>query len=85
MAKVQKTYTREFREEAVRLAQTGGKPIAQIARELGISASAIQGWRIERDSTKTGQGQYCTMQSERRTTPPTASIFLVIPSTAMLH
>jgi transposase len=47
MAKVQKTYTREFKEEAVRLAQTSGKPIAQIARELGISDSAIHGWRKE--------------------------------------
>jgi transposase len=34
MAKVQKTYTREFKEEAVRLIQTSGKPIAQVAREL---------------------------------------------------
>jgi transposase-like protein len=34
MAKVQKTYTREFKEEAVRLAQISGKPIAQVAREL---------------------------------------------------
>ncbi len=47
MAKVQKTYIREFKEEAVRLAQTSGKPIAQIARELGISDSAIHGWRKE--------------------------------------
>lgn len=47
MAKVQKVYTREFKEEAVRLAQTSGTPIAQIARELGISDSAIHGWRKE--------------------------------------
>lgn len=47
MGKVQKTYTREFKEEAVRLVQSSGKPIAQIARELGISDSAIHGWRKE--------------------------------------
>lgn len=47
MAKEQTVYTKEFREEAVRLAQTSGKPIAQIARELGISDSAIHGWRKE--------------------------------------
>jgi hypothetical protein len=35
------------RQEAVRLAQTSGKPIAQIARELGISDSVIHGWRKE--------------------------------------
>ena len=37
MQKVQKTYTTEFKGEAVQLAQTSGKPITQIARELGIS------------------------------------------------
>ncbi len=47
MGKIQKTYTREFKEEAVRLVQTSGKPIAQIARELGVSDSAIHGWRKE--------------------------------------
>src|SRR5262249_19810370 len=47
MGKLQKVYTKEFKEEAVRLAQTSGKPIAQIARELGISDSAIHGWRKE--------------------------------------
>ncbi|HLI87599.1 MAG TPA: transposase [Ktedonobacteraceae bacterium] len=41
MAKGQKVYTREFKEEAVRLAQTSGKPIARVARELGISDTSI--------------------------------------------
>ena len=45
MAKVQKVYTREFKEEAVRLAQTSGKPITQVARELGISDTSIHQWR----------------------------------------
>jgi transposase len=47
MAKVQKTYTREFKEEVVRLAQTSGKPITQVARELGISDTSIHQWRKE--------------------------------------
>ncbi len=47
MAKVQKVYTREFKEEAVRLAQTSGKPITQVARELGISDTSIHQWRKE--------------------------------------
>ena len=47
MAKVQKVYTREFKEEAVRLAQASGKPITQIARELGISDTSIHQWRKE--------------------------------------
>ena len=47
MGKIQKAYSKEFKEEAVRLAQTSGKPIAHIARELGISDSAIHVWRRE--------------------------------------
>lgn len=41
MHKVPKTYTLEFTREAVRLAQTSGKSIAQVARELGISDTSI--------------------------------------------
>ena len=47
MAKVQKVYTREFKEQAVQLAQTSGKPITQVARELGISDTSIPEWRKE--------------------------------------
>ncbi len=47
MAKIQKVYTKEFKEEAVRLTQTSGKSIAQVARELGISDTSIHGWRKE--------------------------------------
>ena len=47
MAKVQKTYTQEFKREAVRLAQSSGKPITQVARELGISDTSIPEWRKE--------------------------------------
>ena len=47
MQKVQKTSTPELKREAVRLAQTSGKPIAQVARELGISDTSIHQWRKE--------------------------------------
>ncbi len=47
MAKEQKIYTAEFKREAVRLAQTSGKPIAQVARESGISDTSIHQWRKE--------------------------------------
>lgn len=47
MKKAQKTYSAEFKREAVRWAQTSGKPIAQVARQLGISDTAIYQWRKE--------------------------------------
>jgi transposase len=37
-------YPREFREEAVRLVRSSGRPIAQIARELGIAHGTLSAW-----------------------------------------
>ena len=45
MPKDQKTYSKEFKIEAVRLAETSGKPITEIARDLGVSDSTIHNWR----------------------------------------
>lgn len=39
------TFTQEFRDEALRLIVTSGKPVTQIARELGISANTLYGWQ----------------------------------------
>jgi len=40
-------YSREFKDEAVRLAQMGEKPVNTIADELGISTSTIRLWLAE--------------------------------------
>jgi transposase len=70
MGKIQKVYSKEFKEEAVRLAQTSGKPIAQIARELGISDSAIHGWRRELAQQGSeafpGKGHQTALEEENR-------------------
>jgi transposase len=70
MGKLQKVYTKEFKEEAVRLAKTSGKPIAQIARELGISDSAIHGWRKELaehgNEAFPGKGHQTVLEEENR-------------------
>ena len=42
--KQQKTYTREFKVEAVQLVKSSDKPMSQIARELGVSDSALYQW-----------------------------------------
>jgi transposase len=44
MAKQQKTFTREFKLEAVQLVKSSGKPMSHIARDLGISDSALYHW-----------------------------------------
>jgi transposase len=70
MAKVQKTYTREFKEEAVRLAQSSGKPITHIARELGMSDTSIHQWRRELTAHGSeafpGSGHQTALEEENR-------------------
>jgi transposase len=44
MPKEQRTFTKEFKLEAVQLAQRSGKSQAQIARDLGIADSTLHHW-----------------------------------------
>lgn len=44
MPRTKPPYPRQFREEAVRLVQTSGRPVAQIARELGIAHGTLSAW-----------------------------------------
>lgn len=70
MAKVQKVYTREFKEEAVKLAQSSGKSTAQIARELGVSDSAISQWQKQLaekgQEAFPGSGHQSALEEENR-------------------
>jgi transposase len=70
MKKVQRTYTVEFKREAVRLAQTSGKPIAQVARELGISDTSMHEWRKQLaahgDEAFPGSGHQTAQEEELR-------------------
>ena len=45
MAKMRKTYTREFKNEAVRLLERSGRSQAEIADELGMSPSSLSRWQ----------------------------------------
>lgn len=45
MTKKQRSYTDEFRREAVQLMETSGKPVAQIARDLGVNDNVLYRWR----------------------------------------
>lgn len=45
MARQRRAFTWEFKVEAVRLARESGKPVTQVARELGIRADLLREWR----------------------------------------
>jgi transposase len=47
---VRKTFTTEFKLEAVRLLRIGGKDIAQLARELGVRRNQLYKWKAEIES-----------------------------------
>lgn len=42
-------YPPEFREEAVRLMRSSGKPLAQISRELDVAEQTLRNWRKQEE------------------------------------
>jgi transposase len=44
LARVKKNYSPEFREEAVKLVIETSRPIAQVAKELGIVEGTLGNW-----------------------------------------
>lgn len=44
MSGTRRRYTAEFKSEAVRLLATSGRPVAQIARELGVNEQTLHSW-----------------------------------------
>jgi len=53
-----RSFSEEFKEQTVRLVLDEGKPIARVARELDLTASALTEWvkraRADRSRGKTG-------------------------------
>lgn len=45
MGQIRKHYTREFKLEVLQMAETSGKPLAQLERELGLSDGSLYQWR----------------------------------------
>ncbi|QNT70393.1 transposase [Defluviicoccus vanus] len=45
MAKPRQSFTDEFKREAVALLASSGRPLMQIAEELGVQPSMLRRWR----------------------------------------
>jgi transposase len=70
MGKSQPSYTREFKQQAVQLFETSGKTKTQIARDLGISDSALNKWCKEfgeqGEEAFPGKGHQTTVEEENK-------------------
>ena len=73
--RAKRQYTDEFKAGAVRLVLDEGKRIAQVARDLGLTASSLRVWvvraRADRSGGKTGltseeRADYAALRKENR-------------------
>jgi transposase len=70
-------FTDAFKSEAVRLTRGSGRPVAQVARELGISDNVLYRWRSEqqqvesqgrtRQAVRDGQEELTRLKRENET------------------
>ena len=70
MAKHLRTYTKEFKQEAVRLVEGSGKSMSQVARDLGISDSTLYNWcqksSQQGEQAFPGSGHQTALEEENR-------------------
>ena len=70
MGKSQPIYSKEFKQQAVHLFKTSGKSKTQIARDLGISDSALSKWCKELGEHGAeefpGKGHQTSLEEEMR-------------------
>jgi transposase len=63
MAETRRKFDKDFREGAVRLVRETSKPIAQVARDLGINEGTLGNW-VNADKRR-GEGDGALSESER--------------------
>jgi transposase len=59
-------FTDEFKQDTVRLIRESGKTVAEIARDLDLSESAVRNWltQAEIDAGRGGQGELTTAERQ---------------------
>jgi transposase len=66
MTTERRKYTEEFKREAVRLMESSGQPIAELARDLGINDNNLYRWRnlYGRQDQPRANGNLSEMETE---------------------
>lgn len=57
MPEMRKKYDREFRGGAVRIVEETNKPIAQVARDLGVNEGTLGNWVQRARAAREGHGE----------------------------
>src|SRR5208282_3452962 len=65
MGTARRQYTDEFKREALGLLASSGRPLSQIAGELGIPAARLRAWR-NRSGSQAGSPQHPNTQAAWR-------------------
>lgn len=66
MPEKRRQFSREFKQEAVRLAAESGRPLTHIARELAIRTEQLRRWRRQLGATQPTAGGGADSEEVRR-------------------
>jgi transposase len=64
MAETRRKFDRDFKEGAVRLVRETGRPVAEVARDLGINEGTLGNW-VNADRRRRGEADGALSEDER--------------------
>ena len=64
MAETRRKFDQDFKEGAVRLVRETGRPIAQVAKDLGINEGTLGNW-VNADKRRRGEADGARSEDER--------------------
>ena len=64
MSEIRRKFDQDFKEGAVRLLRETGRPIAQVAKDLGVNEGTLGSW-VNADKRRRGDGNGALSEDER--------------------